>query len=101
MRAAAADNTENVVPARKLPLEQSLEFCRADKCFEVTPETVRIRQVSWTRRSPAAPARAPSADAVRAPERGVPGLQRLADSPTGTGTGNFPFRLGSSDVSGG
>lgn len=45
MRAAAADNTENVARARKLSLEQSLEFCRDDECIEVTPETVRIRKV--------------------------------------------------------
>ncbi|MFF1928505.1 translational GTPase TypA [Streptomyces sp. NPDC058228] len=45
MRAASADTTENVVPARKLSLEQSLEFCRDDECIEVTPETVRIRKV--------------------------------------------------------
>ncbi|MFJ9027892.1 translational GTPase TypA [Streptomyces sp. NPDC102274] len=45
MRAAAADTTENVVPPRKLSLEQSLEFCRDDECIEVTPETVRIRKV--------------------------------------------------------
>ncbi len=45
MRAASADTTENVVPARKLSLEQSLEFCRNDECVEVTPETVRIRKV--------------------------------------------------------
>jgi GTP-binding protein len=45
MRAAAADNTENVVPPRRLSLEQSLEFCRDDECIEVTPETVRIRKV--------------------------------------------------------
>ncbi|MFG2717470.1 translational GTPase TypA [Streptomyces sp. NPDC048416] len=45
MRAASADNTENVVPARKLSLEQSLEFCRDDECVEVTPEAVRIRKV--------------------------------------------------------
>ncbi|HET6358197.1 translational GTPase TypA [Streptomyces sp.] len=45
MRAASADNTENVVPPRKLSLEQSLEFCRDDECIEVTPETVRIRKV--------------------------------------------------------
>ncbi|MGW4233562.1 translational GTPase TypA [Streptomyces sp. NPDC004980] len=44
MRAASADTTENVVPARKLSLEQSLEFCRDDECIEVTPETVRIRK---------------------------------------------------------
>ncbi|RDG39225.1 translational GTPase TypA [Streptomyces corynorhini] len=45
MRAASADTTENVVPARKLSLEQSLEFCRDDECIEVTPATVRIRKV--------------------------------------------------------
>ncbi|MFH8488421.1 translational GTPase TypA [Streptomyces longisporoflavus] len=45
MRAASADTTENVVPARKLSLEQSLEFCRDDECIEVTPETVRLRKV--------------------------------------------------------
>ena len=45
MRAASADNTENLVPPRKLSLEQSLEFCREDECVEVTPETVRIRKV--------------------------------------------------------
>lgn len=45
MRAASADNTENVVPPRRLSLEQSLEFCRDDECVEVTPEAVRIRKV--------------------------------------------------------
>jgi GTP-binding protein len=44
MRAAAADTTENLVPPRKLSLEQALEFCREDECIEVTPETVRIRK---------------------------------------------------------
>ncbi|OON81333.1 translational GTPase TypA [Streptomyces tsukubensis] len=45
MRAASADTTENVVPARKLSLEQALEFCRDDECVEVTPDNVRIRKV--------------------------------------------------------
>jgi GTP-binding protein len=45
MRAAAADTTENLVPPRKLSLEQALEFCREDECIEVTPDTVRIRKV--------------------------------------------------------
>jgi GTP-binding protein len=45
MRAASSDTTENLVPPRKLSLEQSLEFCREDECIEVTPETVRIRKV--------------------------------------------------------
>jgi GTP-binding protein len=42
---SSADNFEKVVPARKLSLEQSLEFCREDECVEVTPEAVRIRKV--------------------------------------------------------
>ena len=45
VRASSADNFEKVVPARRLSLEQSLEFCREDECCEVTPEAVRIRKV--------------------------------------------------------
>nr|WP_221381834.1 translational GTPase TypA [Actinoplanes polyasparticus] len=45
MRAAAADNTERLIPPRKLSLEQALEFCREDECVEVTPAAVRIRKV--------------------------------------------------------
>ncbi len=40
-----ADEFEKLVPARKLSLEQSLEFCREDECVEVTPSAVRIRKV--------------------------------------------------------
>jgi GTP-binding protein len=40
-----ADELERLVPARRLSLEQSLEFCRDDECVEVTPESVRIRMV--------------------------------------------------------
>jgi GTP-binding protein len=45
MRASTSDTTENIVPARKLSLEQCLEFCREDECVEVTPVAVRIRKV--------------------------------------------------------
>jgi GTP-binding protein len=45
MRASSSDTTENIVPARKLSLEQCLEFCREDECVEVTPVAVRIRKV--------------------------------------------------------
>nr|BFE75181.1 hypothetical protein GCM10020092_084820 [Actinoplanes digitatis] len=45
MRAASADNTERLIPPRKLSLEQALEFCREDECVEVTPAAVRIRKV--------------------------------------------------------
>jgi GTP-binding protein len=45
MRASSSDTTENIIPPRKLSLEQALEFCREDECVEVTPVAVRIRKV--------------------------------------------------------
>jgi GTP-binding protein TypA/BipA len=40
-----ADEFEKLVPARRLSLEQSLEFCREDECVEVTPDAIRMRKV--------------------------------------------------------
>nr|BFE66433.1 translational GTPase TypA [Dactylosporangium thailandense] len=45
MRSSAADETEKLIPPRKLSLEQALEFCREDECVEITPDAVRIRKV--------------------------------------------------------
>lgn len=45
MRASTSDETEKLIPPRKLSLEQALEFCREDECVEVTPAAVRIRKV--------------------------------------------------------
>ncbi|MFZ0159728.1 MAG: translational GTPase TypA [Kineosporiaceae bacterium] len=45
MRSSTADEFERLVPARKLSLEQCLEFCRDSECVEVTPDAVRIRKV--------------------------------------------------------
>ena len=45
MRSATADAFENLIPPRKLTLEESLEFTAEDECVEVTPEIVRIRKV--------------------------------------------------------
>ena len=45
MRSSTGDELERLVPARKLSLEQCLEFCRDDECVEVTPDAVRIRKV--------------------------------------------------------
>ncbi|QCX26577.1 translational GTPase TypA [Nocardioides jishulii] len=45
IRSATSDNFEKLIPAKKLSLEQSLEFCREDECVEVTPDHVRIRKV--------------------------------------------------------
>jgi len=46
MRASTSEETEKVIPPRKLSLEQALEFCREDECVEVTPAAVRIRKVT-------------------------------------------------------
>ena len=45
MRQSTSDETEKLIPPRRLSLEQSLEFCREDECVEVTPDAVRIRKV--------------------------------------------------------
>ena len=45
MRAASSDSFENLIPPRKLTLEECLEFTAEDECVEVTPATVRIRKV--------------------------------------------------------
>ncbi|PYF96812.1 GTP-binding protein [Georgenia satyanarayanai] len=45
MRAASSDSFENLVPPRRLTLEESLEFAGNDECVEVTPESIRIRKV--------------------------------------------------------
>ncbi|WP_173160571.1 translational GTPase TypA [Phytohabitans suffuscus] len=46
MRASTSEETEKVIPPRKLSLEQALEFCREDECVEVTPAAVRLRKVT-------------------------------------------------------
>jgi len=45
MRASTAEETEKLVPPRRLSLEQALEFCREDECVEVTPDAIRLRKV--------------------------------------------------------
>jgi GTP-binding protein len=45
MRQSTSDETEKLIPPRRLSLEQALEFCREDECVEVTPAAVRIRKV--------------------------------------------------------
>ena len=52
-----ADELERLVPARRLSLEQSLEFCREDECVEVTQTAVRIRKVVLDQTSRAKAAR--------------------------------------------
>ena len=45
VRAASADLLVRLVPARRLSLEQALEFLRQDECVEITPATVRLRKL--------------------------------------------------------
>jgi GTP-binding protein len=45
MRSSTSDVLVRLVPARKLSLDQALEFLRDDECVEVTPGAVRLRKV--------------------------------------------------------
>ncbi|MFY1672064.1 translational GTPase TypA [Plantactinospora sp. WMMB334] len=45
MRSSTSEETEKLIPPRKLSLEQALEFCREDECVEVTPTAIRLRKV--------------------------------------------------------
>jgi GTP-binding protein len=51
MRSANADLLVRLVPARRLSLDQALEFLREDECVEVTPEAVRLRKVELDKTS--------------------------------------------------
>ena len=44
MRSAGADELERLVPARRMSLDQAMEWLREDECVEVTPEAIRIRK---------------------------------------------------------
>jgi GTP-binding protein len=46
MRSSTGDELVRLIPARRLSLEQALEFVREDECAEVTPNHVRLRKVS-------------------------------------------------------
>jgi len=45
MRAASSDSTVVLRPAKKLSLDQSLEFIAEDELVEVTPESIRLRKM--------------------------------------------------------
>ena len=51
MRSSTADVLVRLVPARRLSLDQALEFLREDECVEVTPEAVRLRKVELDKTS--------------------------------------------------
>ena len=46
MRASGTDDSEKLIPPKKLNMEGALEYCREDECVEVTPAVVRIRKVT-------------------------------------------------------
>src|ERR671923_512389 len=46
VRSSTSDVLVRLVPARKLSLDQALEFVREDECVEVTPHAVRLRKVA-------------------------------------------------------
>ncbi|MBA2636881.1 MAG: translational GTPase TypA, partial [Solirubrobacterales bacterium] len=45
IRSSTAEVLVRLVPARKLSLDQALEFLREDECVEVTPARLRLRKV--------------------------------------------------------
>jgi GTP-binding protein len=46
IRSSTADELQRLTPARRLSLDQALEFLREDECVEVTPGAVRLRKVT-------------------------------------------------------
>jgi GTP-binding protein len=46
VRAASADLLIKLVPAKRLSLEEAIEFIREDEAVEITPESVRPRKVA-------------------------------------------------------
>jgi GTP-binding protein len=45
IRSSTSDVLVRLVPARKLSLDQALEFLREDEAVEVTPDAVRLRKL--------------------------------------------------------
>jgi len=48
MRAAGSDRNMKIAPARKLSLEQALEYIEDDELVEVTPKNIRLRKIFLT-----------------------------------------------------
>ncbi|MBR2344315.1 MAG: translational GTPase TypA [Lentisphaeria bacterium] len=48
MRAAGSDRNMKIAPARKMSLEQALEYIEEDELVEVTPLNVRLRKILLT-----------------------------------------------------
>ena len=48
LRAAGSDRNMKIAPARKLSLEQALEYIEDDELVEVTPKSIRLRKILLT-----------------------------------------------------
>ncbi len=48
MRASGSDHNLKIAPARKMSLEQALEYIDSDELVEVTPKTIRLRKIFLT-----------------------------------------------------
>ena len=48
MRAAGSDRNMKIAPARKMSLEQALEYIEDDELVEVTPKNIRLRKILLT-----------------------------------------------------
>ena len=48
MRAAGSDRNMKIAPARKMSLEQALEYIEDDELVEVTPKNIRLRKLYLT-----------------------------------------------------
>lgn len=48
MRAAGSDRNMKIAPARKMSLEQALEYIEDDELVEVTPLNIRLRKLFLT-----------------------------------------------------
>jgi GTP-binding protein len=44
MRASGKDDAAKVRPARRMSLEQTLEYIQEDELVEITPKSIRIRK---------------------------------------------------------
>jgi len=47
MRSSGADDSAKIAPKIDFSLEEAMEYIRADEYLEVTPESLRMRKISW------------------------------------------------------
>ena len=45
MRASGSDDKVSITPAKKMSLEECMEYIRKDEYLEVTPKSLRLRKI--------------------------------------------------------